>query len=282
MKYQSEHGFTHPVLSPESDHYPNGSFTTQFHKPEPADGAIRFGLDFQIQEPVLEQLVSDGKALCTAMLYCRATLHQQTLRAATGHTQIGEAISADLLRDAIELHPLIVATETLVLDTSTADPFYQGLAIEVHEGEPLAADRGWHFSLDVASLPLGSIFQFVPDPALTGPMRIEANPGETYIAIRVNADQLQKMNIVRQQRLTIPSVFTAALVDAIPAIRRLGEDYEAISPGWVDTIKKQAAKHDIALDDGDISPFEIAQTLLGDPFQDLVNFQIARGAEEPE
>ena len=281
MKYQSEHGFTHPVLSPESDHYPNGQFTTALSKPEATDGSIRIILDFQLQEPRLEQLVSDAKARCVAMLYCRATLHQQTLQAYDGDTQIDATVSAELLRDTIELHPLIVAAEIIALDTSSADAFYHGTAPVVQEGEPLATDRGWHFSLDVDTLPLGSIFQFSPEPGLTGPMQIELDPDKTYVNIRVNAVQFQEMNITRQQGLTIPSVFSAALVQAIQRVREIDSDEPVIIPGWVDTVRKQAAKHNIDLSTDDV-PFLAAQTLLGDPFANLSKFQIAGTEEQPQ
>ena len=282
MKYQSEHGFTHPVLSPESDHYPNGRFTTKLSRPQALDGNIRIVLDFQIQESYLEQLVGDCKARCVAMLYCRATLHQQTLPAINGETQIDAAVSAEMLRDAIELHPLIIAAETVTLDTATADAFYQGAAPVVSEGEPLATDRGWHFSLDVDTLPLGSIFQFNPEPELKGPMQIELDPAQTYVSIRVNAAQFQQMNITRQQGLTIPSVFSAALVQAVQQVRTIDPDEYVIIPGWVDTIRKQAAKHGISLSpDGD-DPFFAAQTLLGDPFATLPQFQMPSAEEQPE
>ena len=282
MKYQSEHGFTHPVLSPESDHYPNGQFTTKLSRPQPLDGNIRIALDFQIQETYLEQLVSEGKARCVAMLYCRATLHQQTLQAGNGETHFDAVVSPELLRDAIELHPLIIAADTITLDTATADTFYHGIAPVVHEGEPLAADRGWHFSLDVDTLPLGSIFQFNPEPDLKGPMQIELDPAQTYVNIRVNAAQFQQMNITRQQGLTIPSVFSAALVQAVQQVCTSDPDYDVIIPGWVDTIRKQAAKLAVDLNADDPDPFFIAQILLGDPFASLSKFQMPSAEEQSE
>ena len=280
MKYQSEHGFIHPVLSPESDHYPDGQFSTALIRPEDDGGDIRIILDFTVQEPALQQLISDGKARCVAMLYCRATLHQQTLEAKEGSTQIDAKVSPELLRDAIELHPLLVATETISLDTRTADPFYHGTSPTVLEGEPLAADRGWHFSLDVDSLPLGSIFQFIPEPETTGPMLIEIDPQQTYINIRINAEQFKEMNIIRQQGLTVPSVFSAALVGAIQRVREMDPDEATIIPGWVDTLRKQSNHHGIDIE-GD-EPFVVAQTLLGDPFASLMKFQMQSVEEQPE
>ena len=280
MKYQSEHGFTYPVLSPESDHYPSGGFSTSLRKPEDSDGNIRIVVDFTVREPTLERLISDGKARCVAMLYCRATLHQQTLQAPEGCTQIDTTVFPEMLRDAIELHPLLIATETITLNTDTADTFYHGTNPTVLEGGPLAADRGWHFNLDVDSLPLGSIFQFIPEPETTGPMPIEIDPNQTYINIRVNADQFQEMNIIRQQGLTVPSVFSAALVSAIRHVRDMNQDEPTIAPGWVDTIRKQADQNGIDLDGGD--PFMIAQTLLRDPFAELTKFQMPSSEEQPE
>lgn len=282
MKYQSEHGFTHPVLSPESDHYPNGRFTTKLSRPQALDGNIRIVLDFLLEESYLEQLVSDGKARCVAMLYCRATLHQQTLSAGNGETHIDAVVSAEMLRDAIELHPLIIAAETVTLDTATADTFYHGTAPVVQEGEPLATDRGWHFGLDVGTLPLGSIFQFNPELDLKGPMQIELDPDRPYISIRVNSAQFQQMNITRQQRLTIPSVFSAALVYAVQEVRAIDPDEPPITPGWVDTIRKQAEKHGINLSQDGDDPFFAAQTLLGDPFASLPQFQLPSAEEQPE
>ena len=66
-----------------------GSSAQHCEKPEDTDGGIRIIVDFTVQEPTLEQLISDGKARCEAMLYCRATLHQQTLQAEGRNTRIG-------------------------------------------------------------------------------------------------------------------------------------------------------------------------------------------------
>lgn len=282
MKYQSEHGFTHPVLSPESDHYLDGRFATVLHQRQPVDGNVSIDLDFQIEEPSLEGLVKDGKAQCVAMLYCRATLHQQTIKAENGSIHISALVSTELLRDAIELYPLLVATQAIELDTSSAAPFYRDATLVVQEGEPLATDRGWHFSLDADAMPLGSIFTFEPVPALTGPMEIDVDPDATYINIRVNADQFQKMNITRQQGLTIPTVFSAALVKAITKVQELPEDDEVITPGWVDTIRKQSKKHNIDLSNGGTDPFVAAQVLLGNPFADLTKYQVREVEEQPE
>ena len=148
MRYQSEHGFTHPVLSHESDHYPEGRFTTRLHRPDAADGNVHIVVDFELEEPCLEQLVIDGKARFAAMLYCRATLHQQTMQAPEGWKRIDTWISAEMLRDTIEIHPLLVASGTLQLNTETADSFYRGITPVVKGGGPLATDRGWHFNLN--------------------------------------------------------------------------------------------------------------------------------------
>ena len=282
MKYQSEHGFTHPVLSPESDHYLDGHFATILHHRLPVDGNVPINLDFQIEEPTLEGLVKDGKAQCVAMLYCRATLHQQTFKAEIGSHHIAALVSTELLRDAIEVYPLLVATQAIELDTSSVAHFYRDATLVVQEGEPLATDRGWHFSLDSDAMPLDSIFTFEPVPALTGPMEIVTELNKTYIAIRVNADQFQKMNITRQQGLTIPTVFSAALVKAIVEVQQMTEDDEVIIPGWVDTIRKQSKKHKIDLSSEVTDPFMAAQVLLGNPFADLTKYQVREVEEQPE
>ena len=283
MKYQSEHGFMHPVLNPESDHYPNGKLRTKVLKPRRDNGRIFTTVEFDIEEPTLERLIAEERAVCIAMLYCRATLHQQTFRAEHGALTIEGSTDSDLLRDAVEIHPLVVANETIEeLNTSTADPFYQDTKFRIYEGEPLATDRGWHFSLNVDSLPLQSIFQFIPDQKLTGPSRIETDPNQTYIGIRINAGQFQKLNITRQQGLTIPSIFNSALVEAIHSILDLDPDEQIIVPGWVDTIRKQAAAHNVEVTKQDANPFELAQILLRNPFQNLPNFQIKEAEDQSE
>ncbi len=279
MKYQSEFGFTYPVLSPESDHYPGGSISTEFREPAWINDELRFNLTFIIQEPTLEKLIIDHKARCTAMLYCRATLYQQTFTAPEGSLEINARINAQWLRDAVELHPLIVAAETIALDTTNAHPFYQGTAPTITEGDPIAADLGWHFSVNVASLPVGSIFQFIPVEKSEKTMEIEVEPNNPYINIRVNDQELQKMEVTRQQGLSVPSVLSAALVTAIHAIRNPETDEEPPSPGWVDTIKKQSEKLSIDLNYED--PFVTAQKLLGNPFTDLREF-LRRNSEDDE
>lgn len=282
MRYQSEHGFTHPVASSESDHYPEGRFSTKLHKPAFKDGKVEIVLDFELEEPYLEELIRERRARYTAMLYCRATLHQQTLASPFGAKQISASINTDLLRDTVEIHPLLVATDTIKLNTDSANPFYHGYTPVVGEGQPLAADKTWHFSMTVDSLPFNSIFQFIPDPDLKGPMKIEMDPSEPYVKIRVNHAEFKEMNINRQQKLTIPSIFSAALVEVIHHIQEMASDEPHIIPGWVDTIKRTAAKTNINLGPEGVNPFEGAQALLNEPFKDLPKFQMFNVEEQEE
>ena len=113
-------------------------------------------------------------------------------------------------------------------------------------------------------------------------MQISADPSETYINIRVNATEFHEMNITRQQKLTIPSVFSAALVQAIHHVQELSDDEQVIIPGWVDSIRKEANKHHVDLSLDGSNPFEAAQRLLGNPFQILPQFQMQNAEEQME
>ncbi len=279
MRCLPQLGFTHPVLTPESDHYPNGEFNTYLEIINTQQDELRFKLTFDIRETTLEKLLAENKARCIAMLYCPDTLYQENLKAEKGTTIINGVIRNGNIRNNIELHPNLIAAEQIILDPVSAHPFYRNTKPILNEGEPLAQDVTHRFHVNAKPLNIGSIFEYRPR-SKEEPVICEADPENPLIKIHINDREYREMQASIRNKLTIPTVINTALLTAIYKIREEKIESAEISPGWVDTIIKLAERHSIDLQESE--PEKTSQILLNNPFNDLNRYQLRNREGDPE
>ncbi len=277
MKYEAKRNYLYPVLRPNSDDYNDAKLST-FVQTSVDGQDIRVTVSFKIGEPSIRQQITTGDARCIAMLYCRETLHRETLIAPPGELELEEVIPSQLLVNDVEVNPAIVAFNSVDHPTRTAHREYGGEAIYIGRWQPLATDQTWRFKANAVRRPTKSIFNLSPDNDLPLDLfDVDVDPSQRYLTIRANEQTLEQFKGIRSKEyLTIPSVYMNALCEALSQLKQTGIDNaESISGGWVDCIITNLREHGIRLGDpeqqnGSHTVFHAAQLLLEKPLGKLI------------
>ena len=290
MKYDPNRNYLYPVLRPHSDDYPGGELRSEVSAEVRGPDAL-IGVKFDPTDASVRQQVKDGNARCAAMLYCRETLHRETLRARKGDFALDAAIPARILVGDVEVHPIIIAVKDIDHSTKTAHPEYGGAVARIGKRQPLATAQTWRFRMNADERHTQSVFNLTTDNELPSDVfDIRIDPKERYIDIVANDETRGRFDNVRKNlTLTRSSVYMSALIEALARIKNDGGDGDEASGGWVDCIQSNLRKHGIEIGDretaGSHSLLRAAQLLLEKPFGDLIDAELSQsddGENEPE
>lgn len=288
MKYNARRNYLYPVLRPFSDDYPEGSLETELEL-EPSPEAIIVAVNFQINEPTIQEQINAGGAVCAAMLYCGPTLHREMLRAGKGSLRAEAAIPASLLRGEVLVHPAVFSTTNLNYESQTAHKEYKDSNLQIDQWNPLAIDQFWQFQVTPAERNTKAIFNLEIDSELPdGEFDIKCLPTDKYVSITANQDTREKLKELGNHiQDSLATVYMSALVSALAEVKNIEEDEPVHDDGWVQCIKAnmKALKIDIGSPDRNEthSLLRAAQLLLNRPFEDFINITITRrtsGEEE--
>ena len=290
MKYEPKRNYLYPVLRPYSDDYATEELGIKVTT-EPVEGNVRIGVMFDVGEPSIRNQIAAGNARCVAMLYCRDTLHRETLRAGKGRFELQKEIPSRYLVNDVEIHPAVVAVNGINHPTKTAHPEYGGGAVQVGKFQPLATAQTWRFSVNADQRAAKGIFNLAPDDTMRPDVfDVEINSAARYITIKADPDTLKQfMNIRRNELLTLPSVYMNALVEALAYIKinnlESGGGGDVHSAGWVNCILSNLQDDSISVGDvdnaGSHSLMYAAQMLLAKPFGDMIRFELYRIDDDP-
>ena len=272
MKYSSNRNYIYPVLRPYADDYLQGVLTTTLVRPELNGDFVALTMQFDINEPSIDQAISDGNAICAAMLYCVPTMHREVLACDKGVRSFNRQVALHRLHGPVELHPYVIATNDISHPTNTAHPEYQQRPVAIGQWRPLAVDQPWHFRIDSAPRPTKSIFNYETDNSLeNGYYGMKMSINDRFITITCNSETRRFLNA--EDRVALSSVFVSALVSALAEIKDIEESDENINPdGWVQCIRYALKQNNISLADEETSGtslFYAAQQLLEGPFKSL-------------
>ena len=286
MKYEAKRNYLYPVSRPWADDYAAPDMNIAVTA-DPVGYDVRINIRFGAVEESIKLQVEAGSALCVAMLYCRETLHRQTLNADAGKFSLTELIDGNLLFGDVELNPAIIAMESVNHSTKTAHREYGGSPIRIGKFQPLAIAQTWRFQVNTAERPAKSVFNLKidEDDALLDDMfGIRVDHNEPYIDIVANANTMKRFNDMRaDDRFTTPSVYMNALMEALSSIKHNGDSDDAPTNGWLNCVKRHLVKHNLNIGDhnapGEHSLLYAAQVLLSKPFGELMT--AVNGADDP-
>ena len=276
MKYDPNRNYLYPVLRPYSDDYGSETIVTDV-RTEAVSGNIWVSVGFEVNEPSISKLVTDGNAQCSAMLYCRDTLYRETMKADLGKFRLNKSVPLEYLANDVELHPVILASGNVLHPTDTAHEEYGGEVVRVGRWQPLATDRTWHFQVNPNIRHTKSIFDLIPDDLPDGEFDVQIDPRERYIKITASALTLKRFKPVRQNvDLAASSVYMSVLIDALSYLKYgHSDETETRSDGWVACVKNNLNLRNINLGSSEVqgthSLFRAAQLLLDSPFGKLID-----------
>ena len=193
MKYNPRRNYLHPVLRPFSNDYPDGTLVTELEV-DPSPEVVTVAVNFQVNEPSIQEEIKNGGAICAAMLYCGPTLYREMLRAGKGSVRAEAAIPAYMLRGEVLVHPAIFATADLNYHAPTVHEEYKVSKIEIGQWNPMAVDRYWQFQVRPAERNTKGIFNLEIDKELPdGEFDIKCEINEKYVSITANEETRAKL-----------------------------------------------------------------------------------------
>ena len=273
MRYSPNRNYLYPVLRPYSDDYESGELKIDVAV-EPVEQDVIVRIKFDVDEISILNQIKAGDARCVAMLYCRETLHREMLRAGKGSLAIESKVQGRMLVNDVAIHPAIVAVNDIAHSTRTAHDEYGGQPAQIGKFQPLATAQTWRFSVNANQRAAKSVFNLVVDKEMPPDIfDVEVDPSAPYINIKADEGTLGQFKHIRKHdRLTLPSVYMNALMEALAYIKAndIENEDDVHGSGWVACIKDNLNKYDINLGNDSHSLIYAAQMLLSKPFGDMI------------
>ena len=282
MRYRSNRQYLYPVLRPDADDYGLDSTLVATCDPpqyDETEGMLSIAVRFDLKEPELMRAVRSRNATCAAMVYCGSTLYRNRLEATAGDPFVARGrIPVRYLKNAVQVHPVILAARDFVHSTQTAHAEYQNQPVAIERLAPLATDLPWIFDIDSDARPVRSIFRLEEDDSgrlNDGEFDVDPDIGKDYVAIRANSATLTAFNEVRKENsLPTPTVFTSAVVSVLAFVKDLGDEGDEENCRWLSCVKAQLRSHNLDIGNpdytGEHSLLLAAQRLLRSPFASIL------------
>lgn len=135
MKLNSE--LPYPVLSKDNDHYVNSTFDVEVEVKK-VFGELVIDANFLLKNSGIESLIAEGKACYVLHIECPQTSYRVVKKSFTNRLTIN--IDEKILRNKIDVHPLIVANDRIENYTnSNWNDFYSSLLVTYEKGNILAS-----------------------------------------------------------------------------------------------------------------------------------------------
>lgn len=262
MKLNNAMRFPHPVLSPDSGDYTEGSFTCDVTVAEDARvERVQFTCATEIRAPGVAALVASGAATCGIYVTCLDTYYQQLHLLEVGSTNV--AVGTGELRGTVQIWPVIVAREDCLLPREVIDQEFGASALRLRAGSVIALGEEQRFEAGLEKLqPLESVFVLQPDPEITSP-RFELGTEGQAVEIHVSPElfaQLMELRNGRTRELLVTSLYLPCVVELLSVIATDGPKPEL---RWYQAIEARCNQLGITLDNRDLA--RKAQALLNEP-----------------
>ena len=169
MKFDPAKAWPHPVLRPQryGDDYPDAEFEVEIEvKRAKGSTAIEVRADFQLSDPDLCSLISQGEAQFVLLVKASKTHFRQLL--GSGEMKIEESFPAGALSGRVEFSPFLVCISHITqFKASGWHSDFAELTFDIPVGAVLAEDESKDYWVDTSDeAPLGSIFGHKRDPRL--------------------------------------------------------------------------------------------------------------------
>ena len=273
MKYSAKRNYTHPVLRPYAmDYGQTESFEATLGPPvvNTENETLVVSLYYDVSVASVSETVQAGDAVCAAMVYCSKTLHRETLRAEPGQFELTGEIDLGSLDGQVEIHPVIAATRDFepVLHGKHAE--YGEAELLIRNGQPLAMDQAWFFTLDAKELEsTESIFFIRQNHDLEpGYVQVDADPGMRYIDVSADANTYSKLQKIRLGNPddAIVSLWLGPIMEALTVLLKEEIDGEIDDPSaWMVALRARLSYYDLLPLEGK-SIFQVAQRIFDYPY----------------
>lgn len=272
MKFNNS--FPYPVLSPENDDYTSGSKFETRVEAQKTFGQLYINLFCSLQDDKIANLINEGKAKYALHVECPQTSFRKIYQ--SEEAKIVAAIQENDLRGKIDVHPFILANETIEGYTNpNLNDFYTDATITYEKGNILALGEAVEITLfeeDLESQNLPSIVTVRRSESakelvvsLNSPQIIIELPKAIYDQYAINAGSRLKETI-------LSVVILPSLMEVFYTLKEDSADYSEYK--WYQVLEQIFKKNNIPLTqviDGTIPVLRAAQMVLQNPLEKAFN-----------
>ncbi|HWL22383.1 MAG TPA: hypothetical protein VNR38_01290 [Ureibacillus sp.] len=271
MKFNNS--FPYPVLSPENDDYKGSAFETRVEA-QKTFGQLYINLHCNLQDQKITSLINEGKAKYALHVECPQTSFRKIYQ--SEETKIVATINENHLRGKIDVHPFILANETIEEYTNpNLNDFYTDATITYEKGNILALGEAVEVTLhelDEESQNLPSIVTIRRSESakelvvsLNSPQIIIELPKAIYDQYAINAGSRLKETILSM-------VILPSLIEVFYILKEDSADYSEYK--WYQVLEQIFKKNNIPLTqviDGTTPVLRAAQMVLQNPLEKAFN-----------
>ena len=275
MKYTEDRRFLYPVLLPENNDFPNGSFEVSIPDKELTDDTLAFTLEFQLLEPSIEQAIAEGNALLGAVLYCQPTMFRNLVAVPKGEHRLPVALPRSRIHGKLEVNPLCYATQAFDYRPCSAHAEYGSDFWHLPPGSVLAQEKTQLIGFPPPSFMKNYVAWKEDEELPDYEIRVDTDHAR-YLYIYSNKVTRSALHSLPYQR-TKPSVYLAVLHEVFAFIqleKNNGDlDESRKNRDWLNNFLEHLELNpplgvDVEQLDGEgpVSPLQAAQRLFDHPF----------------
>ena len=255
MRFHADRQWSHPVLRPGTDDWPSANPEGERPRLEPPQMQpggenVLFAFSWRPSVESLANLIEEGQAEVTGLLYCPWTWHRARFnRNGENSFRSVATIPVDQIRGRVEIHPIIVALQgDLELPVGQAHEEYRESRPVLERGTPIAVHYRWETSHDPTAPPLESFVQLAADEELPeGKFRLGSTLGNERLVIYLNTQSYHDFNQIRSTSEALASLYLSALTAACAKIQgasAIEDQLSGTNMSWNGAIDRQLANPD--------------------------------------
>lgn len=265
MRIRETTRFPHPVLSPYTDDYEQGSIELEFDRvvDVPAEGSVELSGIFTLDGKGLKDLLASGKAVSGLMVTGRDTYYDEWHPAQPGKYDL--TIRNGRLRGAVYVQAMVVAAMDLILPESGLAQGFSGYALNIRSGSPLAVSEEHQLEIGFDKLvAMESIFSLIPRESLPGSefmVNTDAETIEIHAGKELFAD-IQRIRGTVARDILLSGLYVPVLMEALDVMRQ----GSFADNRWHRVLRAKCNSLGYIVEEGTDNLVHIAQRLLKSPY----------------
>ena len=266
--------YPYPIVAEGNDSYVDTTFTSDVDVVKEGYN-IKFSLKANVNNDMLNELISEGKAAFVHHIECPQTCYRKAIETEESEKLFIEHESK--LNGTVQICSMIIALSDINgYKNQSFSPDYKGFGFNIEKGCVMGIGKQINIDINKEKENLentSSIFSIIPilDPEETmihvetqDPKKITIHiPQKTYNRYR-NLSRNFEIQPVMHSMIIIP-----ALIQVFNELKSSGSEFYMYEEyKWFKALKKACKKHNITLDENgikSIEPYRVAQMLMDTP-----------------
>lgn len=262
MKLNDLMRYPHPVLSPGSDDFVDGSLQCEIVVLEAAESeAVRLSGTTAVTQTAVSKLLERGKAVCGIFVTCLDTYCQEFHETGTGDWAV--ELSPGAVRGTVQLRPVIAIRDDAEIEQGAVHAEFRAHSLKLRAGDMIAMGEELRFEAGLDKLvPMESVFRLLPNAEITEP-RFVLQTDKQAVEIHVSPALFTEIATLRAMPSARNLLLSCLYLPCIVELLSIASDEPKPEHRWYQAISARCNQLGLQLDGRDLS--DKAQRLLNNP-----------------